>query len=104
MLTLDIDPNYLVEIQNILKEVIPEATVWAYGSRVSGQGHDTSDLDLVLRNSSHLEQRNPNLIRLKQAFRESQLPIFVDVMDWALLPISYRKEIITKHIILQHGQ
>lgn len=36
-------------LEEPLREHLSDAEVWAYGSRVSGRGHDGSDLDLVLR-------------------------------------------------------
>ena len=38
-------------LEALLREHLPDVEVWAYGSRVSGLGHDGSDLDLVLRGS-----------------------------------------------------
>jgi uncharacterized protein len=45
-----------------LRRYSPEAEVWAYGSRVNGDGHECSDLDLVLRNPSDL--KNPSKVFL----------------------------------------
>ena len=33
----------------LLRRHVPEAEVWAYGSRVNGRSHDASDLDIVPR-------------------------------------------------------
>ena len=37
------------DIEALLREHVPGIEVWAYGSRVNGESHDASDLDLVLR-------------------------------------------------------
>lgn len=75
MPTLDLLPRHL-----------PGAEVWAYGSRVNDGGHETSDLDIVVRNPSDLEGRNEHLSDLKEALQVSEIPISVDVHDWATLP------------------
>ncbi len=94
---LDLKPKYLEMLKAILTQVAPGMEVWAYGSRVSGQSHDMSDLDLVMRNPKDLNQRLPNLIELREAFRDSNLPISVDIMDWARIPQSFRNEILKLH-------
>lgn len=81
------------ELRAILKRHVPAAEVWAYGSRVTGTGHAGSDLDLVVRNPQNPARYTPELMALKSALRESNLPILVDVQDWALLPASFRREI-----------
>ena len=101
MQTLNLESTYLTEIKRILQQHIPSLEVWAYGSRIKGTSHQASDHDLVLRNPSHLEVPTKNLAQVKQAFQDSNLPIFVDLMDWAYLPVSYQKEIQKHYVVLQ---
>ena len=78
----------------------PEIEVWAYGSRVDGSNHDASDLDLVLR-TPDLTPVSVNVIsRLREAFDESDLPIIVDIHDWARLPEAYHEEIEHSYYVL----
>ena len=42
-------PRHRERLEALLCEHLPDVEVWAYGSRVNGQSHDGSDLDLVLR-------------------------------------------------------
>lgn len=77
--------------------------VWAYGSRVTGDGHAASDLDLVLRNPHNLREETAALYDLKEAFTKSNLPIRVDVMDWARIPVSFYSEIERGHVVVQEG-
>lgn len=101
MVKIDLDPKYLKQVKTILKQSIPNLDVWAYGSRVNGNCHDASDLDLVIRNTEDLQKPIKNLSELKQVFRDSDLPIFVDLMDWACLSDSYREEIKKKHQVIR---
>lgn len=91
---------YLSQIKNILKQYAPNTEVWAYGSRVNGTSHDASDLDLVIRNPKLLTIPVTNLGTIKQAFSESDLPIFVDLMDWASMPEPNREEILKKYVVI----
>jgi predicted nucleotidyltransferase len=93
MPTLDLPPRHLRVLLGLLRENVPDAEVWAYGSRVNRTAHETSDLDLVLRNPERLDAPQPNLHRLRDALAESDLPILVEVQDWARLPDDFRREI-----------
>ena len=59
---------------------MPNAEVWAFGSRVSGVARDHSDLDLVVIDEQQLPQKQ--YYQLQEAFQESELPIRVDVLGW----------------------
>lgn len=98
---LDLPQKYLEQVKFLLRVHVPQAEVWAYGSRVSGGSHEASDLDLVLRNPHDLHAEIGALYDLKEAFIESNLPIRVDVMDWALIPESFRLEIEREHVAVQ---
>jgi len=63
--------------------------VWAYGSRVSGSAHDRSDLDLVLRSADLKKLPADALTDIKEKIQESNIPILVEVFDWARLPDSF---------------
>lgn len=101
---LDLPQKYLQQVHVLLREHVPGLEVWAYGSRVTGGGHEASDLDLVLRNPTNLHTENSVIHDLKDAFIESNLPIRVDVMDWARIPESFRGEIERAHVVMQDGR
>ena len=46
---LHLPEKYLQQVHALLRQHIPQAEVWAYGSRVHGDGFEASDLDLVAR-------------------------------------------------------
>ncbi len=98
---LNLEADYRAQVQAILKHWAPQYEVWAYGSRVNGTCHEASDLDLVLRDPNTLKKPIETLSRLKQAFKESDLPIIVDLIDWATLPDSFRIEIEKQYIVIQ---
>lgn len=55
-MALDIRPKDLELLLQLLQTYLPEAAIWAFGSRVSGTAIETSDLDLVARNPRDLKQ------------------------------------------------
>jgi uncharacterized protein len=100
---LDLRPEWLEIVRRLIAAHIPEAEVWAYGSRVQGTSHDGSDLDLVVRNSDDLSRPQADLSELREALSESNLPILVDILDWARIPESFRREIVRGGVVPVQG-
>lgn len=99
---LNLDSENLRKVKQILHRVIPEVEVRAYGSRVRGGAEKYSDLDLAI-----MGQAGPipgKLEELKNLFSLSNIPIKVDVSDWANLPASIRKEIEERSVVVQKAQ
>lgn len=98
--TLDLAPADMGELLGILAKHVRDAEVWAYGSRISGTAHAGSDLDLVIRRRTGAT--GPTVLgELREAFSESDLPMLVDVHDWARIPDSFRREIEQAHVVIQ---
>ena len=74
--------------------------VWAYGSRVNGGAHDGSDLDLVIRTPSLQKVPLDIYLDLKEKIQESNIPIVVELFDWARLPHNFYPNIETQHEVL----
>ena len=100
---LDLQPQHLALLRRLLQQHLPQAEVWAYGSRVNGDGHEASDLDLVVRQPADLKQETRQLEEMREALVESDLPISVDVVDWALIPATFHREIERAYVVVQAG-
>ncbi|MBM3263932.1 MAG: nucleotidyltransferase domain-containing protein [candidate division Zixibacteria bacterium] len=98
---LRLTPRYLDMLMRMIHEYLPYAEVWAYGSRVNGDGHEASDLDIVVRNPEAYDRPVPDFARFMEGLMESDLPIRVDVLDWARIPETFRRgEIEQKYVPL----
>ncbi len=86
-------------VQSILRQHVPERTVWCFGSRARRQARPYSDLDLAVISEQPLSL--DLLARLGEAFSESDLPWKVDLVDWATVSPSFREIIRKDHVILQ---
>ena len=104
MPNLDLRPEYLEAVRHLLATHVPTAEVWAYGSRVTGQAHEGSDLDLVVRDPINPARPQESLAGLRAAFSESDLPILIDIFDWARLPEEFRREIERAHVAVWSGR
>ena len=69
--------------------------IWAYGSRVKGTNHDTSDLDLVVHFPQEQERAEgfSQLADFIEALRDSNIPIIVQVMAWHSIPEHFKANI-----------
>jgi predicted nucleotidyltransferase len=95
-----IESAHLEVVKSILQKLIPTYEVWAFGSRVHEKNiKKFSDLDLAIiaPNELNLDE----LIKLKEAFSESDLPFKVDIVDWHSTSEEFQKIILRDYIVLQ---
>lgn len=102
MQLLDVRPDLLQIVQEILQKHVPERAVWAFGSRAKWLTKENSDLDLCIVGETPLSFTTLGL--LKEAFEESDLPWKVDVVDWATTSESFRKIIERDKVMVQEGR
>ena len=98
MTDLFIKPQYLEILMQILNEYCPNAEVWAYGSRVNGQAHEGSDLDLVIKD---FHSSSASLFELKELLENSSIPFLVDIHEYKHLPESFQNEINKNYVIIK---
>ena len=99
--TLLLPARHVERLRRLIAEHLPQEEVWAYGSRVGGTAHETSDLDLVVRHPADLKVRQDAAFwDLKEALSESNLPFLVELFDWARLPPAFWDNIDRQHVIL----
>lgn len=96
---MDIRPEHLHIVREILQKHVPDHEVWAFGSRVTGTARKYSDLDLCVISDQPLGLGVKG--DLLDDFIESDLPWKVDVVDWATTSESFRKIIERKKVVLQ---
>ena len=97
--TIDIAPDCLRIVTDILRRHVPEHQVWAFGSRATGKAKPYSDLDLAIITDTPLPLAI--LAALAEAFSESDLPWRVDLVDWSTTSEPFRKIIERDRVVLQ---
>ena len=89
---IDLAPHDLEKVRSILRKHAGEREVRAFGSRVTGRARRYSDLDLAIMGERPLPWQT--VARLREAFEESDLPIVVDVIDWAATSEEFRRAVV----------
>lgn len=90
----------LQTLQKIFHSVDVPLEVWAYGSRTNGSAHEGSDLDLVIRGENLDKIDFDILLDLKEKIQESNIPILVELLDWARIPASFHENIKKKYEVI----
>ena len=98
---IEINPRDWVDVVRILHEQVPDTEVWAFGSRAKRNAKPYSDLDLALitRQPLSLDQ----LASITDAFATSDLPIRVDLVDWASISQAFRALIEQDKVVVQYA-
>ncbi|MEA1937538.1 MAG: nucleotidyltransferase domain-containing protein [Pseudomonadota bacterium] len=88
---IEITPEETKIIKDILTCHVPDAKVWAFGSRVTCGARTCSDLDILVKAADRLDF--VLLAEIKEAFMESDLPFRIDIVDWHLASESFKTAI-----------
>ncbi|MBS9782974.1 MAG: nucleotidyltransferase domain-containing protein [Pasteurella sp.] len=95
---MKIQDKYKQAIIEIARNTITEpCEILAFGSRVNGDSHDGSDLDLVIISKRQNPIDYDMFLNFKNSLQESNVPILVQVMDWYAIPESFRQNIARKN-------
>jgi len=96
---IDLEPRHLAIVRNILERHAPRYEVRAFGSRVAGTARRLSDLDLAVMTERPLSWSE--LADLRDAFTESDLPMKVDLIDWATASDEFRRIVEQRFEVVQ---
>lgn len=88
---MHIEAAWRAIIEHILSEHVPDREVVLFGSRASGKPKPYSDIDLCVLGKDPVPSKT--LSALRMAFSESDLPVRVDMVDWASANSEFQKTI-----------
>jgi type I restriction enzyme S subunit len=86
-------------VQTLLARHVPQYEVWAFGSRAKHTAKEYSDLDLAIITEQPLSLSLS--ATLAEGFMESDLPMKVDIVDWASTSEAFRQIIEKDKIAIQ---
>lgn len=94
---INLKPKHLKLLQDIFSGYCPKAEIWAYGSRIHGDSHSGSDLDLVVKT---FNDPHKTLSELRSRLVESNIPFLIDINEYETLPIVFQQEILKNYIVI----
>jgi len=80
-----------------IKTLKQPCKLWAYGSRVSGEAHDTSDLDMVIISQDGSKIAIGDFVNFIEELQNSNIPILTQILDWQRIPESFHKNILDNY-------
>ncbi len=95
MIIRDKDKDKILSIAEKIFIYLP--SLWAYGSRVNGDAHDMSDLDLVVVSKDNQKIDTEELVRFKNSLNDSNIPILIQVVDWDKIPKKFHQNILANY-------
>jgi predicted nucleotidyltransferase len=90
--------DWMTEAAAMVREIVPGARVWAFGSRVKGTERDGSDLDLLIDAGRPLTLDERAALSVR--FEESGLPMRVDFVDAQQADPQFLQAIVSERIPL----
>jgi predicted nucleotidyltransferase len=96
-----IDDREWAIVSEILQRLIPDYSVWVFGSRAGGEPKPYSDLDLAIDGPAPLALDRFDALR--EAFSESPLPWKVDILDLAVVDEGFRRIIERARVQIQEA-
>ncbi len=97
MNNLFIKQEHLDMLMAIFMQYCPDAVIWAYGSRLGGDAHDGSDLDLAVKTFG---DKKCTLAELKALLNNSNIPFLIDILEFDKIPEAFQKEIKKNYIVI----
>ena len=91
-----IKPEYLKILTDIFNSYCPFSVVVAYGSRLNGNAHEGSDLDLAIK----FNQDDKHIYELRNIINDSDIPFLVDIHEYESLPDTFKEEILKNYIVI----
>jgi predicted nucleotidyltransferase len=73
-------PRFACEIKKIVRQTLPDAQVFFFGSRVKKTNRPNSDIDVLIKSEKKLTLLQ--LARINDALIESDIPYVADIHDY----------------------
>ena len=100
--SIDLSQDDLKTLLKLLDHYLPEAEVWAFGSRVQGNARPFSDLDLAIIQEAPIDF--PTKAELRYRLSESSIPIKIDLVEWSRMPPAFQEAIRSNHLRLKSAR
>lgn len=84
-------------IINIIKQLLPQANIYLFGSRARNDHQPESDIDVAIDNKQKIDSYI--LSDIKEQIEESTIPFTVDIVDLNRVSDDFKKEILRDRVL-----
>lgn len=93
---------HFLEVKKILRKYFPHESIWFFGSRVTGNARQYSDLDVLIKvDDLSNYDLGVTLFKLQDEFSESNIPFKVDIVLWKNTTPEFRELILSHAVMLE---
>ena len=85
---ISVSPEQEKFIIQAIKRELPKAKIIAFGSRIRGDAHTYSDLDLAINDGKSISLSK--LSHLEEIFAESDIPFKIDLIDFQMVDLAFQ--------------
>lgn len=89
--------HYKEMILPILQKNFPDAIIYLFGSRATGRFREGSDIDIALKTGYRIDSHK--IARTREELEDNNIPVKIDLLDYEILPESFKEEINQKGIV-----
>ena len=87
----NVQDTYKKQLLGIIHRQLPSCRIYLFGSRARGTNHPGSDIDLAIDEGARIPIEIIGMIQ--ETIEESQIPFFVDVVDFRAVSQEMREQI-----------
>lgn len=92
-----LDEKYKKKLIEIIEKYISDSKIYLFGSRAKGRHRETSDVDISIDAGKELSSNL--LYKIKDEIEESNIPYFVDVVDFNYVSDEMKNQILKNGIL-----
>ncbi|MCK4650858.1 nucleotidyltransferase domain-containing protein [Candidatus Babeliales bacterium] len=94
---MSVKEQYKKKLTEIIKKYLPSCKIYLFGSRATEKHGKFSDIDIAIDASKQL--KTSTLGKIKDDIKESNIPLFVDVLDFNDVSDKMRNQILNYGIL-----
>ena len=88
---MHVNPEILAQVIETIHQHLPNASLIAFGSRVTGQPKATSDLDIAIKGQEKIELKT--LAQITEALANTDITYKIDIVDYNRITPGFQKHI-----------
>ena len=93
----NLDEKIKIKIIRVINALVPDADIYLFGSRATGQHHERSDIDIALDAGKRLERLDVGEVR--DMLNASNMPYSFDIVDLHNINEDLKKDILSEGVL-----